>query len=310
MSQGRICPSQFVDVLLTGESNHIIKVTDPESANDRYLNEFKKRGLCAIKIPTLEYEFVNLDQLMGRLRSLQKGATQVASGLLITSPRAVEALRLAIESTTNSEGDYIDLSKLFQDDLIFTIGQRSAGLMREKLNLTISNGSESSGDGPNLVEFINKTLADDTIYSGKVNILFPCGNLSNQFVDAFLNFPKVDLDPIIVYETRNRANLKEAICSSLIDLLPTEPAISAIPVLNIDLVFFSPSGVNGVDLGSLESRLKQILGTVRFKLNFCAIGSTTASALIEKNLSVYVIADKPNPQSLVKSILSKRNILT
>ncbi|XP_069836134.1 uroporphyrinogen-III synthase [Dendropsophus ebraccatus] len=260
-------------------SSSIMKVLllkDPKSgdaASDPYVMELSSHGYQATLIPVLSFKFVSLEHLSDKLAHPEN-----YEGLIFTSPRAVEAVRLCLEK--NKEVWEHSLKDKWNSKCIYVVGKATAALVDE---LGLSSEGEASGNAEKLADLIcSKPIS----YSAP--ILFPCGSLKREVLPKRLKEKNVPLESLTVYQTAQHPDIP----SSLTDYFSEEGIPGSI-------VFFSPSGV--------KFCLRDILALANDQVNqikFAAIGPTTSEAMAEQGLTVSCTARNPTPQNLAEGLNS------
>ncbi|XP_008844217.1 uroporphyrinogen-III synthase isoform X2 [Nannospalax galili] len=133
-----------------------------DSGQDPYIQELGLHGLEATLIPVLSFEFLSLPSLSEKL-SQPEGF----GGLIFTSPRAVEAVKLCLERDGKTE-----VSKL--------------GLHAE---------GEHSGNAEKLAEYICSRE------SSALPLLFPCGAIKGDVLPSKLKDKGIPMESMNVYQT-------------------------------------------------------------------------------------------------------------
>ncbi|XP_040293683.1 uroporphyrinogen-III synthase isoform X2 [Bufo bufo] len=146
----------------------ILLLKDPKSgdpATDPYVQEMSSRGYEAGLIPVLSFTFVSLEHLYDKLSHPEN-----YEGLIFTSPRAVEAVKLCLKN--NKEAWEHSLKDKWNRKCIYVVGKATAALVDD---LGLSSEGEASGNAEKLADLIcSKTIS----YSAP--ILFPCGSLKRE----------------------------------------------------------------------------------------------------------------------------------
>ncbi|NP_001088826.1 uncharacterized protein LOC496102 [Xenopus laevis] len=154
----------------------VLLLKDPKTADlasDPYVKELSLRGLQATLIPVLSFKFVSLDLFFDKLSHPESYA-----GLIFTSPRAVEAVKLCLQKPDNIKVEEIGLS---------------------------SEG-EGSGNAEKLADCIcSKGL------SYAAPILFPCGSLKREVLPKKLHEKNVPLETITVYQTSPHPAIQDSL---------------------------------------------------------------------------------------------------
>ena len=138
-------------------SAKITLLRSPDSP-DAYLQAFTEAGFSATCQPVLMFSFPHQEMLIERLK-----AADVHSGLVLTSPRAVGALRRAFDA----EGS---LKLLWEDKPVFVVGPKTASEVR---GLGLTPQAQAAGDAEALVESIGAVWDEKNLRSP---LLFLSGN--------------------------------------------------------------------------------------------------------------------------------------
>ncbi|KAM3913651.1 uroporphyrinogen-III synthase isoform 2-T2 [Leptodactylus fuscus] len=263
--------------MTSGDLTSIMKVLllkDPKSgdiASDPYVQELSSHGYQATLIPVLSFTFVSLEHLSDKLAHPEN-----YEGLIFTSPRAVEAVRLCLG--INKEAWEHSLKARWNTKHIYVVGKATAALVGE---LGLSSEGEASGNAEKLADLIcSKPIS----YSGP--ILFPCGSLKREVLPKRLKEKNVPLESITVYQTAQHPD----IASCLTDYFTKEGIPGSV-------VFFSPSGVK------FCLKLLQELSSDRInEIKFASIGPTTSEAMVAEGLTVSCTAKNSTPQDLAEGL--------
>jgi len=260
-----------------------------EKAEDKHDDPYVKAlaetaGVQATVIPTLQFEFVNVATLKKALECRES-----YFGLALASPRAVLAVANALSSRdassdkdASSDGDESLLAK-WSSAKIFVVGQRTASVARASLGNDVQVIGEETGNAERLAPLVAAaSKAEET--NGR-RVLLPCGDLSEYLFTA-LKRANVDVESVVSYRSLPAADLTN-------NVLEMAVSTAAFPRLAI---FFSPSGFR-FTLQALTSAKVDVTN-----LLFCAIGATTKRAIEAAGFSCFAEADKPNPESLAKSV--------
>lgn len=181
------------------------------SQPDPYIEALERAGKNAVCVPVLAFEFPHQAEL---LRRLQRSAAY--GGFIVTSPRAVLALRKAFEEAPELRSHWVDKRA-------YAVGPKTARALRE---LGCTPQGQKSGDAASLAAVIAKKKQPETL-------LFLSGNRRRDELPNALNEADVPFEELVVYETHTRRD---------IDIPDAQP--------NDWLVFFSPSGIEAVQATS------------------------------------------------------------
>ncbi|XP_053548496.1 uroporphyrinogen-III synthase isoform X2 [Bombina bombina] len=242
-------------------------------ALDPYVKELSAHGIDAALIPVLSFAFVSLPMFFEKLSH-----PEMYDGLIFTSPRAVEAVKLCLEKSSNRKAWERSLREKWNSKSVYVVGKATAALVNE---IGLLSEGEETGNAENLSEYI---CSKETTYSGP--ILFPCGSLKREVLPTKLREKNVPLEALAVYQTTHHPNIQ----TSLTDYF----AKQGIPA---SIVFFSPSGVKFC-LQFLQTLSEDQVN----KIKFAAIGPTTAEALDAEGFHVSCTAKNPTPQDLAMGI--------
>ncbi|KAG8435490.1 hypothetical protein GDO86_013428 [Hymenochirus boettgeri] len=215
---------------------------------------------------------------MCRISEMALSHPENYSGLIFTSPRAVEAVKLCLKNPGNKEVWENILCDQWNSKPVYVVGKGTGTLVEE---VGLSSEGEGTGNAEKLADYIcSKRLLCSS------PIIFPCGSLKREVLPKRLQEKNIPLETITVYQTA----LHPAIEDSLADYFAKE----GVPTI---IVFFSPSGVKFC-LGFFKEMLND-----RFnQMKFVAIGPTTAEAMAAEGIPVSCTAENPTPQDLAIGI--------
>ncbi|KAJ8673723.1 hypothetical protein QAD02_004985 [Eretmocerus hayati] len=248
-------------LLCTGASG------ETDNNDNQYIKSLTEDGFDCGSLQVLEFEFINIDKLANCLERPQS-----YSGLILTSPRAVTAIALANKLTQSSHDPWTKIP-------VYCVGQTTETLTREQIGLTNISGSHS-GNAKNLANFIVNSKRENS----KSPLLLPCSNIARDVIPTVLLENGIEVEKVIVYETKAKSHLKEA----LQEALGQHPHV---------LVFFSPSIVDNT-LIALDHQK-----TILEEFKIVAIGPATQEALLNRKIVVDGVAEKPEPKALTEIIL-------
>ncbi|KAJ8284756.1 hypothetical protein COCON_G00036060 [Conger conger] len=241
---------------------------DGNSGPDPYVKELTSYGLKPTLIPVLSFKFVSLNALSDRLFQPEKHG-----GLIFTSPRAVEAVRMCLEG--NNREVWISTTKdKWNEKSIYVVGKATAALVEE---LGLIPQGEETGNADVLSRFILEKEDTSTL-----PFFFPCGSIKREVLPTALRENGVPLETLTVYQTTEHPNLEK----NLMDYFSKQGVPASI-------AFFSPSGVKFcLDV------VRRLAGEKLNEIKFAAIGPTTADAMVAQGLCVSCSAEKPTAQDL------------
>ncbi len=216
-----------MDVQMSTSSRTIGNVTvclfrEPEDP-DPYEAAFRTAGFGVFSIPVLTFRFIGQEGLIAKLERPNS-----YGGLILTSPRAVQALAEALKWLP---GEVV----LWHTKPVFAVGKRTASELRA---IGFRPEGEESGSGALLARYIVRREVDRPL-------LFLCGNLRRDEIPSALKEAGVPFEELQVYETLQAETID----------LSSHPKPDWV-------VFFSPSGVEAVsraaDLDWINVRLAAI----------------------------------------------------
>uniref|UniRef100_A0A2A4JM04 Uroporphyrinogen-III synthase n=1 Tax=Heliothis virescens TaxID=7102 RepID=A0A2A4JM04_HELVI len=236
------------------------KVVLFKSESEDYEQAFLKYKYSTVFVEPLQFELMRSGELADSL-------LREYSGLVLTSPRAVEAVAKCWDPTRFA---------IWNSRKVYTVGDASSHKI--KLLLGLDARGVSSGNAENLAN----TIVRENPANSK--FLFPCGNLRSETLPTILESSHISIDALTVYETKENDNLKE-------DLMKVNDLHRP-----CCMVFFSPSGCEYIhrQLQTFSNRLTE--------LPHFAIGNSTACKIENLGIEVAGVAAKPKADSLVESI--------
>lgn len=263
------------DIESSGKMNVLLlkEPRDGDSGPDPYMKELTSYGHKPTLIPVLSFKFVSLNALSDRLVQPEKHG-----GLIFTSPRAVEAVRMCLEGNNRREVWSNTVKDKWNEKSIYVVGKATAALVQE---LGLIPQGEETGNADVLSRFILER--EDTSI---LPLFFPCGSIKREVLPTALRENGVPLETLTVYQTAEHPDLEK----NLTDYF-SEQGVPA------SIAFFSPSGVKFC----LEV-VRRLAGEKLNEIKFAAIGPTTADAMVAEGLRVSCSAEKPTAQDLAARI--------
>lgn len=246
----------------------VIILKSESESSEEYADMLKKNKFNPIFVPTLGFGFKQLDALREKLLAPEK-----YSGIILTSPRTIDAVREAL-------GDK-ELAEEWKSLHNYSVGEVTHHLAMTTLNKLYTKGKET-GNSSNLADFIKENFDGNK----SLPFLFPCGNLRTDALLSKLLACGYTFDPITCYETICHPDLAENLTK-------------AMSLDNVEyLAFFSPSGVNATHEWFEKNNLNMD------KKKLVAIGPSTRRAIESCGLKVYSTAEKPTVECLVKVLIN------
>lgn len=268
--------------------------------SDEYVAVFEQNGLAATNLPILEFSYKNLDHLQRLLQNLQPTTDREINGLIVTSPRVVEAVELVLGHLGQHKDDVVCR---FDERFVFAVGEKSAKELESRLGLSYNLDSTSGGSGGALADHI-RTFCDKHTSITRINLIYPKGSLSDETIENNLRDPRINLNSIVVYETTTNKFIE----SDIVEHLRTINIPEDVDRVVINHTFFSPSGVDAfrqIDSRRYKSTVQECLSSKIVEFCYSAIGKTTEAALIHNRFEVLSVAEKPNATCLLTSLKDK-----
>lgn len=290
-SKERSCSVDWINLLFRGDKS--LK----NCSDDEYVAEFASKNLLAKTIPVLDFYFKNIDELSKLIVGSSDLDSDSAYGLIITSPRVVEGLARAVQYLGDRKSEAFGRFNL---DLVFVVGEKTSKECDTKLGLKHNLESSKSGNGQSLARYIKSYC--NNIKVSVIKLLYPKSSLSGNLIEDELgSADKIIIDSLIIYETKSISSLKNLLIEELQEL--KKEVLNSSRKLIINMIFFSPSGVQGF----LNNRVQfdNMFPSRQVDILYSTIGPTTEAFMSKNNLQVYCVAEKPNPKSLVECLLKK-----
>ncbi|XP_041749146.2 uroporphyrinogen-III synthase [Coregonus clupeaformis] len=255
---------------------HVLLLKEPReggSGPDPYIKALASHGHKATLIPVLSFTFVSLNTLSDKVFQPEQHG-----GMVFTSPRAVEAVRMCLEDDERREEWNRDMKDKWNAKSIYVVGKATAAAVE---NLGLVPLGEDTGTADVLSSLIIER--EDT---NILPLLFPCGSIKREVLPTALRENGVPLETLMVYQTAQHPDLEKNLKNHF-----TEQGVPA------SIAFFSPSGVKFC----LET-VRRLSGEQLNQIKFAAIGPTTADAMTAEGLSVSCSADRPTTEHLATGI--------
>ncbi|XP_010000176.1 PREDICTED: uroporphyrinogen-III synthase [Chaetura pelagica] len=246
---------------------------DKESGADPYIKENWEYGFEATLIPVLSFEFISLESLFEKLSH-----PECYGGLVFTSPRALEAIKICLKDNSKNEAWSKSLKERWNAKPAYVVGKATASLVEE---IGLTPQGEKSGNAEKLAEYICSREKPNSS-----SLLFPCGALKREVLPTVLREKGIPLESLTVYQTTQHSDLQESLSSYF-----SQQGIPA------SIVFFSPSGVR-----FCLQHIQKLSGNFINQIQFAAIGPTTAEALEGAGVPVTCTPEAPTPQDLAAGI--------
>ncbi|XP_054063560.1 uroporphyrinogen-III synthase isoform X1 [Rissa tridactyla] len=246
---------------------------DKDSGPDPYIKELGLYGFEATLIPVLSFEFISLESLFEKLSH-----PECYGGLVFTSPRALEAIKICLKENSKNEAWLKSLKQRWNTKPAYVVGKATASLVEE---IGLIPQGDKSGNAEKLAEYICSREKPSSSA-----LLFPCGALKREVLPTALREKGIPLESLTVYQTTQHTDLQEALSRYF-----SQQGIPA------SVVFFSPSGVK-----FCLQHIQKLSGDFINHIKFAAIGPTTAEAMEAAGIPVCCTAESPTPQDLAAGI--------
>ncbi|NXP54621.1 HEM4 synthase, partial [Heliornis fulica] len=246
---------------------------DKDSGPDPYVKELGLYGFEATLIPVLSFEFISLESLFEKLSH-----PECYGGLVFTSPRALEAIKICLKENSKNEAWSKSLKQRWNTKPAYVVGKATASLVEE---VGLTPQGEKSGNAEKLAEYICSREKPNSSA-----LLFPCGALKREVLPTALREKGVLLESLTVYQTAQHADLQDSLSSYF-----SQQGIPA------SIVFFSPSGVR-----FCLQHIEKLSGEFISRIKFSAIGPATAEAMEAAGVPVSCTARSPTPQDLAAGL--------
>ncbi|XP_072768831.1 uroporphyrinogen-III synthase [Nerophis lumbriciformis] len=244
---------------------------DGDSGPDPYIKELASHGLKATLFPVLSFKFVSLNTLSDKLFQPEK-----YGGLIFTSPRAVEAVKMCMEERKEEWSSSV--RDKWNTKSVYVVGKATAALV-------CGIGLNPLGKDTGTAEVLSRVIIEreDTNIPP---LFFPCGSIKREVLPTALREHGFPLETLTVYQTGEHPHVEKNLCNHF--------AEQGLPA---SIAFFSPSGVKF----SLET-VRRLAGEQLAQIKFAAIGPTTRDAMLAEGLSVSCTAEKPTPEHLAAAM--------
>lgn len=246
---------------------------DEQSGLDSYIKELESRGHKATLIPVLSFKFVSLSTFSDKLFQPEKHG-----GLIFTSPRAVEAVKICLEAEERREEWNKSIKDKWNTKSIYVVGNATAALVK-------SLGLKPLGEDTGTADVLSRLIIERENASIPP-LFFPCGSIKREVLPTALRENRIPLETLTVYQTAEHPDLEKNLKNYF-----TEQGTPA------SIAFFSPSGVKFC-LGAV----RKLSGEQFTEIKFAAIGPTTRDAMTAEGLCVSCTAEKPTAEHLAAAI--------
>ncbi|XP_045710052.1 uroporphyrinogen-III synthase isoform X8 [Phyllostomus hastatus] len=245
---------------------------EDDGGQDPYIRELGFCGLEATLIPVLSFEFLALPSLSEKLSQPER-----YGGLVLTSPRAVEAAELCLRRDGRTQAWTESLRERWSAKPVYVVGSATASRANK---MGLDTEGERCGNAEKLAELICSRE------SSALPLLFPCGALKGEILPKMLKDKGIPLESLTVYQKAPHPGIQVNLTSYF-----SEQGVPA------GITFFSPSG-----LAYSLKHIQDLSGSSIDQIKFAAIGPTTARALAAQGLPVSCTAESPTPRALAEGL--------
>lgn len=244
--------------------------------SDEYSKALHDLGVGEVdRIPVLSFAFKNLELLRQQLLDT------TFDGLILTSPRAVEAVQKSL-----ADGSGMDsIKEVWRNRHIFCVGPKTAKELYSQLGLQVSLDPEFIGDGHKLGAQILSFLREKNL---NCKLLLPCSTIAKMYSVDQLTSAGHEVVINFVYETIPMPDACDRLKKGVANSIGT----------NIILVLFSPSNLNAI-LPELKGLIKE------YDMKLVAIGPTTGKAIEDAGIPVWSTCPSPTPEGLINALKEK-----
>uniref|UniRef100_A0A672FK22 Uroporphyrinogen-III synthase n=1 Tax=Salarias fasciatus TaxID=181472 RepID=A0A672FK22_SALFA len=153
-----------------------------DSGPDPYIKELASHGHKATLIPVLSFKFVSLNTLTDKLFQPEKHG-----GLIFTSPRAVEAVRMCLEAEERREEWDKWVKDKWNTKSVYVVGKATAALVK-------ALGLNPLGEDTGTAEVLSRVIIEreDTNIPP---LFFPCGSIKREVLLSGEALPQIKVDP-------------------------------------------------------------------------------------------------------------------
>jgi uroporphyrinogen-III synthase len=182
---------------------------------------------------------------------------------------------------------------------IFAVGGRTADAVAAIFGVHAKGGSAGSAAALGAVILQAYGLGGESTASGHGELkrkpaLFLCSRIARGDLTEVLTAGSIEVDQVVAYDTCGNPFAGDEVVAALSSAIQD----SRSPSLRVWVVFFSPSGVSAV-LPTLQ-HCEHTFGKCVY---YAAIGRTTATALEDGGVTVHAVAQNPNAEALIASII-------
>ncbi|KAL1674571.1 tetrapyrrole biosynthesis, uroporphyrinogen III synthase [Schizophyllum commune] len=276
----------------------LIRAPDAEKP-DRYESAFSEAGFSVASVAALDTGFVNDDSLDAAIR----GRASEFDGVIVTSSRACEAWKRAVQRVYPAEAKSSNSENGWATTPFYAVGRATAVALRAIADSPAAPRDirgEESGTGEQLARFIVEDVAREDAERGHpARLLYLTGDKNRDTVPTILTEAGISFEPLQVYGTCGAPDFEQRLDEALAGLSSdsTEHWV----------VFFAPSSTDFAlpylhERFELRREAESASGT-RKAARIAAIGPMSSEHILrERHLHVDAVASKPSPPQLVEAI--------
>ncbi|KAI4526271.1 tetrapyrrole biosynthesis, uroporphyrinogen III synthase [Schizophyllum commune Loenen D] len=276
----------------------LIRAPDAEKP-DRYESAFSEAGFSVASVAALDTGFVNDDSLDAAIR----GRASEFDGVIVTSSRACEAWKRAVQRVHPTEEQSSSIENGWATTPFYAVGRATAVALRAIADSPAAPRDirgEESGTGEQLARFIVDDVRNGNAERDHpARLLYLTGDKNRDTVPSILTEAGISLEPLQVYGTCGAPDFEQRL----------DEALTALPPDSTEqwVVFFAPSSTDFAlpylhERFELRREAASVSGS-RKAARIAAIGPMSSEHIFcERHLHVDAVAAKPSPAQLVEAI--------
>eukprot|EP01138_Halocafeteria_seosinensis_P011788 gb/GECG01012046.1/.p1 GENE.gb/GECG01012046.1/~~gb/GECG01012046.1/.p1 ORF type:complete len:303 (+),score=30.78 gb/GECG01012046.1/:1-909(+) len=277
---------EYIDALRQYLPNRRVMCTETQSDESS-----REDDVYVSFCPLLGFEFCGTDSIVSALESIERKETKY-DAVILTSPRAVEALSQALGRFSAQELDVV-VSALSGDTTLYCVGKKTSQKLEE---LGFSNiRGKGCGNADQLKQFIEDDFAERLNETEQQpTCLFLCGEKHRPAIPSLEN-DGILLKQIIVYRSHSRSS--EKITSDLRrHKIIREGSSGEWTERRTILCIFSPSGVQTLSTAGI------LTSHTGHKPQIVAIGPSTEQELETEAVPCSRVSKEPSPEGIGESV--------
>ncbi|KAK2462821.1 hypothetical protein APHAL10511_005212 [Amanita phalloides] len=269
-----------------------------------YVTAFASAGYAPISVPVLETALTNVSDLTD---IIFRGSGSAFAGVIVTSSRACEAWKVAVQSTIADAPSSSNSQTSWSSIPFYVVGNATASALSSLHELFSTTPQQhlvpspsmiqgqDCGNADNLARFIVQDLEGKNDQS---KLLYLTGDKNRESLPSILNEASVRFDQLEVYGTQGSSTFKDDLGRIMEDHSQAK---------DWWIVFFAPSSAQfAIPVLETYFALPRVAGSpggTHPSAKIAAIGRTTLAFLRDTlHLQVAATASKPNPDCLLSAI--------